>query len=71
MEQRLWGLPAGLRAVFCDRKGNIAEDHLTGLWSDSWKPTFLTRPSPSADSNARPGLGNKELDPKQTELIPV
>ena len=41
------------------------------LWSESWEPTFLTRPSPSADSSARPGLGNKELDPKQIELIPA
>ena len=42
MEQRLWGLPAGLRAVFCYRKGDIAEDHLAGVWTDSWKSSGVS-----------------------------
>ena len=42
MEQRLWGLPAGLRTVFCYRKGDIAEDHLAGVWTDSWKSSGVS-----------------------------
>ena len=45
MEQRLWGFPGGLRAVFWDRMGDTAEDHLTELWSDSWDDPCLLPPS--------------------------
>ena len=42
MEQRLWGLPGGLRAVFWDRMGDTAEDHLAGLWIDSWETSGMS-----------------------------
>ena len=42
MEQRLWGLSAGLKAVSWDRMGDAAEDHLAGLRTDPWKPSGVS-----------------------------
>ena len=59
MEQRLWGFPGGLRAVFWGRMVDTAEDHLPELWSDSWDDPCLLPPL---------ALGRLEL---KQQLVPT